>query len=289
MNKSVAELAEEQTAYWKGPGGEGWLAAYERIQRSLGEIGELTLAAAAPRPGEHVIDVGCGTGGTTAALAEAVGLGGHVLGVDISETLIDYARAQHGGQARAHRVENATFVVGDAATHPFKERGYDLVFSRFGVMFFADPVSAFRNIHRALKPAGRLVFVAWRTPQENPWGTLPARAAQPFLPPLPRPGPEDPGQFSFGDRARVERILRHSGFASPRIEPIDRSIWMGASVADVLTGAGRFGPLARAFAGAEPAAIEKAKQAIAEALAPHQGPEGVRLPGACWLVQARAG
>ena len=278
--KTAAELAAEQAAYWNGPGGEGWLAAYQRIQRAIGDIGEVGLTAAAPRHGEHVIDIGCGTGDTTAALARAVGLAGHVLGVDISETLIT--------AARAHRLDNATFVVGDAATHPFQAGHYDLVFSRFGVMFFADPVAAFRNIRRALKPAGRLVFIAWRTPQENPWGTTPVRAAQPFLPPQQRPGPEDPGQFAFGDRARVERILGEAGFTALRFEPIDRQIWMGDTVAEVVAGAGKFGPLARAFANAEPAAIEKAKQAIAEVLAPHEGPEGVRLPGACWLVRASA-
>ena len=278
--KTKEELSSEQAAYWNGPGGDGWLAAYERIERSIGDIGDMGLAAAAPQRGEHAIDIGCGTGGTTAALAHGVGIGGHVLGVDISETLIE--------AARSHRLENASFVVGDAATHPFKAHSHDLVFSRFGVMFFADPVAAFRNIHRALKPTGRLVFIAWRTPQENPWGTVPARAAQPFLPPMPRPGPDDPGQFSFGDRARVERILGEAGFHRLRIEPIDRQIWMGASIADVLASAGRFGPLARAFAGAEPTAIDKAKQAIAEALAPHEGPDGVRLPGACWLVEANA-
>jgi SAM-dependent methyltransferase len=278
--KTAAELAAEQAAYWNGPGGEGWLAAYQRIQRAIGDIGEVGLTAAAPQHGEHVIDIGCGTGDTTAALARAVGLAGHVLGVDISETLIT--------AARAHRLDNATFVVGDAATHPFQAGHYDLVFSRFGVMFFADPVAAFRNIRRALKPAGRLVFIAWRTPQENPWGTTPVRAAQPFLPPQQRPGPEDPGQFAFGDRARVERILGEAGFTALRFEPIDRQIWMGDTVAEVVAGAGKFGPLARAFAGAEPAAIEKAKQAIAEVLAPHEGPEGVRLPGACWLVRASA-
>jgi SAM-dependent methyltransferase len=278
--KTKSELAAEQAAYWNGPGGDGWLAAYERIQRSIGDIGDIGLAAAAPQHGEHVIDIGCGTGGTTAALAHAVGIAGHVLGVDISETLIE--------NARAHRLENATFVVGDAATHPFQAGHYDLVFSRFGVMFFADPVAAFRNIRRALKLSGRLVFIAWRTPQENPWGTTPTRAALPFLPPQPPPGPEDPGQFAFGDRARVERILGEAGFHKLRLEPIDRLIWMGPSLAEVLASAGRFGPLARAFAGAEPAAIEKAKQAIAEALAPHEGPDGVRLPGACWLVEANA-
>ena len=280
MSRSAAELAAEQAAYWNGPGGAGWLAAYERIQRSIGDIGDLALAAAAPRHGEHAIDVGCGTGGTTATLAHGVGLAGHVLGVDISEPLVT--------AARAHRLDNASFVVGDAATHPFREAAYDLVFSRFGVMFFAEPVAAFRNLHRALKPSGRLVFLAWRSAAENPWSTAPVRAAAPFLPPLPRPGPEDPGQFSFGDRARVERILRESGFQHLRIEPIDRPIWIGDTVAEVVANSDRFGALARAFAGAEADSVARAKEAIAAALAPHEGPEGVRLPGACWLVEANA-
>lgn len=279
--KSAAELAAEQAAFWNGPGGQGWLAAYERIDRSIGDLGKTALAAANAQHGERVIDVGCGTGGTTAALGKSVGLSGHVLGVDISEPLIE--------AARAHRLPNATFVVGDAAMHPFHAASYDLVFSRFGVMFFGDPVAAFRNFHHALKPSGRIVFVCWRTPQENPWGLVPLRAAQPFLPPLPRLGPEDPGQYSFGDRARVERILKGADFARIEIEPLDRPIWMGKDVAEIVAGVDRFGPLARAFAEAEPGAAEKAKAAIAAALEPHASAEGVMLPGACWLVSARVG
>jgi ubiquinone/menaquinone biosynthesis C-methylase UbiE len=280
--KGTAELAAEQAAYWNGPGGQGWLATYhQRIERSIADLGKDALAAANARAGEHVIDVGCGMGGTTADLARAVGPTGHVLGADISEPLID--------SARSHRVDNATFVIGDATTYPFKEAAYDLVFSRFGVMFFGDPVAAFKNLRRALKPTGRLVFLAWRTPQENPWGHVPLRAAAPFLPPMPRPGPEDPGQYSFGDRARVERILKEAGFATPGIAPIDRPIWLGNTAAEVAETIGRFGPMARAFADAEPAAIEKARAAIAEALVPHQGPDGVMLPGACWLVRAGRG
>ncbi len=179
--KTTAEHAAEQAAYWKGPGGQGWLATYSRIE------------------------------------------------LDISEALI--------AAARERRVDNATFVVGDAVTHPFKAQSCDLVFSRFGVMFFAEPVIAFANFKRALKPDGRMVFICWRAPQDNPWATVSLRAAQPFLPPLPRPGPEDPGQFAFGDRARVERILKEAGFARFAIEP-------------------------------------------------HLGPQGVVLPGACWLVTA---
>jgi SAM-dependent methyltransferase len=278
--KSRDELAADQAAFWNGPGGQGWLAAYARIERSIAPLSEIVLAAAAAQPGENVIDVGCGTGGTTAALARAVGPSGHVLGVDISQPLIEAARAQ--------ALANATFMLGDAAVQPFHELSVDLVFSRFGVMFFADPVKAFRNLRSALKPGGRLVFLCWRTPQENPWGLVPLRAAQPFLPPMPRPGPEDPGQYSFGDRDRVARILGEAGFGAPSFEPVDRPIWMGGSIAEVVEGSGRFGPLARAFAEATPTAREQAQAAIAEALASHAGADGVMLPGACWLVRAAA-
>jgi SAM-dependent methyltransferase len=282
--KSRDELAADQAAFWNGPGGQGWLAAYARIERSLTPFSEIALVAAAAKSGESVIDVGCGTGGTTAALARAVGAagasGGHVLGVDISQPLIETARAQ--------ALANATFVLGDATVQPFDELSVDLVFSRFGVMFFADPVKAFRNLRSALKPDGRLVFLCWRTPQENPWGLVPLRAAQPFLPPIPRPGPEDPGQYSFGDRNRVARILSEAGFGAPSFEPVDRPVWLGNSVAEVVEGSGRFGPLARAFADAAPEAREQALTAIAQALAPHAGANGVTLPGACWLVRAAA-
>ena len=118
---------------------------------------------------------------------------------------------------------------------------------------------------------------------------MPLRAAQPFVPPLARPGPEDPGQFSFGDRARVERILKEAGFAAPAFRPIDRPVFLGKDIADILDNTGRFGPLARAFAEAGPTAIDKAKAAIAAALEPHLGPDGVALPGACWLVSAGRG
>ena len=278
--KSAAELAAEQAAFWKGPGGQGWLAAYQRIQRSLVDINHAVLAFADVQPGERLIDVGCGTGDTTAALAAAAGPAGRVLGLDISDPLIEAARAK--------AASNSSFVVGDATTYPFEAGTFDLVFSRFGVMFFGEPVAAFRNLHRALKPSGRLTFVCWRTPQENPWGLVPVRAAAPFLPPLPKLGPEDPGQYSFGDRARVERILTEAGFASLSLKPLDVPIYMGRDVAEVVANADRFGPLARAFADATPEAADKARAAIAEVLAPHAKPEGVLLPGACWLVSAKA-
>ena len=273
------ELAADQAAFWNGPGGKMWLDAYERIQRGIAGFGEVVLKAADARPGERVLDIGCGTGGTTAELARAIGPSGHVLGVDISESLV--------GVARGQKLGNATFEVGDATTFPFQAGSVDLVFSRFGVMFFGDPVAAFTNIRRALKPGGRLVFICWRAPRENPWAAVPMRAAAPHLPPIERPGPEDPGQYSFGDRARVERILTQAGFGTPLFEPVDLMLNQGKDIPDVLQRVGDVGPLARLFKEAAPDQIAKAKDAIAEALKPYATPDGVKLAGACWLVRAQ--
>lgn len=279
--KSTVELAAEQAALWNGPGGQNWLKAQARLDHLMAGITREALALANAQPGEMAIDVGCGPGTTTAALASAVGPEGHVLGVDISQVLIDAALTR--------RLPNATFVVADAGTHPFEAGSADLIFSRFGVMFFADPVAAFVNLRRALKPSGRLAFVCWRSALDNPWSLTPVRAAAPFLTLPPRPDPEEPGQFAFGDRARVERILKGAGFAGLAIEPLDVEIWMGRDPADVVANAGRFGPLARPLAEADPAAAARAKAAIIEAMAPHATKDGVSLPGACWLVSAKPG
>ena len=276
--KTTTELAADQAAFWNGKGAKMWLASYDRIQRSLAGFSDAVLAAAAAKPGEKVLDVGCGTGTTTAALAAAVGPQGRVLGVDISEELV--------GAARSQGLANARFTVGDATTEAFEAASFDLVFSRFGVMFFADPVTAFKNLRRAMKPSGRLVFVCWRTPQENPWGSVPMRAAAPHLPPSEKPGPEDPGQYAFGDPARVERILKAAGFGTPSFVKVDRPNVMGQDVAGTVENLGKFGPLARMFAEATPEQVAKAKAAIAEALAPYATAGGVTLDAACWLVSA---
>src|SRR5262249_25477242 len=150
---------------------------------------------------------------TTAELAQAVAPGGGAFGIDISSTLIEAANAE--------RIANARFAVADAAVHAFEAASFDLLFSRFGVMFFGDPVAAFRNLRKAVKPSGRLTFLCWRSTEENPWNRLPVQAAAPHLPPMPRPGPGEPGPFSFGDSARVHEILSAAGFADIRMQPLD--------------------------------------------------------------------
>jgi SAM-dependent methyltransferase len=275
------DIAAEQAAFWNGPGAESWLGSLARIERSITGFGEQALAAAAAQPGEDIIDIGCGTGSTTLALGSAVGAGGMVLGLDLSEPLIDVAR-------RKSPPPQVTFMVGDAATNRFEAARTDLLFSRFGVMFFADPVAAFANLRRALKPTGRLTFVCWRPVTENNWVLVPMKAAAPHLPPAERPGPDDPGPFAFGDPARVTRILTEAGFTPPAFQPLDRQLWSGDTIEEAVESMTKFGPLARVFADASHAQTAKAKEAIAAALEPHLRGDGVHLGGACWLVSARA-
>jgi SAM-dependent methyltransferase len=278
--KSKDELAAEQAAFWNGPGGKMWLAVYDtRIEPQLAEFSRAALDAAAARPGERVLDVGCGTGQTTVTLAGRVTPGGSALGVDISQTLIEAARSRAAGNAR--------FEVADAGNFAFEPASFDLLFSRFGVMFFGDPVAAFRNLRAALRLQGRLTFMCWRTVEENPWQGLCVRAAAPHLPPMVRPGPGEPGPFAFGEDGRVRSILSEAGFTDISLRPLDGPMMMGKDVAQVVEGLGRLGPLARPLAEAPAEAAGKARAAVAQALAPHAGPQGVVLPGAAWIVQAR--
>src|SRR5689334_20742768 len=158
----------EQIEYWNGGAAETWVELQDRLDRQLDSLGRAALAALGPRAGEHVLDVGCGSGQATLQLADAVSPGGRVLGIDISEPLLAAAR---------HRNRNprVSFLRADAQTHPF-EQPFDAIYSRFGVMFFADPVAAFVNLKRALKPGGRLAFVCWRAEAENPVMTVPIAA-----------------------------------------------------------------------------------------------------------------
>src|SRR5919202_367006 len=181
----------EQIEYWNGTAADTWVAQQERLDRQLDPLGRAALRVLAPRPGEHVLDVGCGSGQTTLQLADAVGPDGRVVGVDVSSQLLAAAR-------RRPRPANVAFEQADAQTYAF-ERPFDAIYSRFGVMFFADPVAAFANLRRALKPGGRMAFVCWREEAANPMMTVPMAAAAKHLPPLPPPAQDAhaPGPFAF--------------------------------------------------------------------------------------------
>lgn len=270
-----------QIEYWNGAGGERFARSQETIDRSLAKITDAAMAFAAPQPDERVLDVGCGCGTTTFRLRELVGPNGATAGVDVSKVMLNVAHAR----AAAANADVA-FVEDDAATHDFQPV-FDLVFSRFGVMFFADPVAAFSNIRNALNKTGRLVFVCWRTLPENLWAYIPLVAAKPFLPPMEPQDPNAPGPFAFADGGRIHYILSGSGFSAITVEKLDTTMTMGASVEEASAEAMNIGPVSRAAAELDEDTRAKIRASIAGAFAKYKSPEGVSLPAACWLVRAR--
>jgi len=268
-----------QVAYWDGPGGVHWVRRQEVWDRALEPLTTALIARAAVQPGERVVDIGCGCGDTTLALARLVGASGHVLGIDVSEAML--ARAA----ARLPPGAPVELVRADATTHGFAG-DHDLLFSRLGVMFFHSPGAAFANLRSALKPGGRLAFCCFRAPAENEWAMVPLRAAYAHVPPPPRPGPEDPGPFSFADAARVRRILGEAGFAEVALEPLDTSIDLaaGGGFEAAVESALEVGPTSRAVDGQPPAVRDTVAAALREALAPHRRGDAVPLWAALWIV-----
>ena len=199
------------------------------------------LRDANARSGERVIDVGCGSGTLTLRAAERVGPAGRVLGVDLSRPLLDHARSRCSG------IGHIELAHGDAGTFSFESAGMDLVTSRFGVMFFPDPVQAFSNLGNALRKAGRLVVATWRPVDLNPWVTFLLRAFPEIE--APPPPPEDkPGPFSLSSPDRIQSILERAAFSDIRLEPFDTSLELGATVDQALTTFTEVGPLSRVLA-----------------------------------------
>jgi SAM-dependent methyltransferase len=216
-------------------------------------------------------------------LAERAGATGSATGIDISAPMLDVARkrAQEMGFA-------AAFIEGDATDYLFKAEQFDLAFSQFGVMFFADPVAAFANIHKAMKPDGRIVFACWRHPFENPWSHVPEAAAKPHLPAAPPSDPNAPGRYSFANPDRVRSVLLQAGFHAPEMAKFDARIHLGNTPEEAASSSIDGGPLMRTLADADDATRAKVRIAVTARLARELGPGGIYLTAGAWLVAARA-
>lgn len=273
------EVAAEQLAYWNGPGGERWATSWQMFDRADAAISEALLARAAPAAGERVLDIGCGAGTTTLALRERVGPGGAVTGIDISAPMLAVARARAAGT-------DIAFLEADAAAYPFRPE-HDLVFSRFGVMFFAEPERAFANLRTAAAAGGRLAFVCWRPADENGWVTVPMGAARALAPDVAPPPPGVPGPFAFGDRDRLHGILERAGWQQIAIERGDHAMILGSTAEEAAHAALVVGPLARSIADLAADTRARLLERLVEAMAPFATPDGVALPTSCWLVSAR--
>jgi SAM-dependent methyltransferase len=183
------------------------------------------------------------------------------------------------------------FVLADATVYPFHPETFDLLISRFGVMFFADPVLSFANLRRALRPTGRVAFVCWREPRDNPWMMAPLQAVYQHVPKLPQVGPEEPGPFAFASEERVQRILRDAGYSDIGLERCDLSldIAVGGGLEAAVQGAFEIGPASRALEGHSAETRAKAREQVRETLKPFVRGDKVELAGSIWIVTARAG
>lgn len=274
---------DEQRDYWTGDVGRSWVEHQEALDRTLTSVSERLIELLAPRPGETIFDIGCGAGETTLRIAKRVGLSGRAIGVDISPTLL--ARARERAAAAESR---AQFVEADAEAESFHAANADAVASRFGIMFFADPVRAFTNLRSALKPGGRLVVSCWREPHLNEWVTVPMGALQTLVPTVPA-DPHAPGPFAFANKARVTAILEAAGFGRIAIEPFEFTMKVGEG-ADPVGAAVQFylqiGPAARAIREAHGDVQAAAPGLLAAALSKHIHDGVVRLGATTWMVTA---
>jgi SAM-dependent methyltransferase len=276
---------------FKEQAGEAWVRLQERTDAQIDPWGRAAIARLGVASGEQVLDVGCGCGQTLLELAELVGPTGRVLGVDISGPML--ARARERAAARPP----IELALGDAQTFAFSPGAFDAIYSRFGVMFFADARAAFANLWRAARPDGRLGFVCWQELARNPWAALPLAAVRRLLPPPAKPDPTppvmmaegQPGPFFLSDPARVRAILGDAGWRDVEIAPVEMPLHFGgAATLDEAVAYGlQIGPAARAIAEAPEDRRPPLEAAVRDALAPFASARGVWMDGAAFVVTAR--
>jgi SAM-dependent methyltransferase len=274
-------MDDQQAALWNGRAGQAWVDAQEPLDQMFKPFEELLVDAVSAASAHRVLDVGCGTGSTTLAAARLIGATGHCTGVDISDPMIASARA------RAEREgAHVTFINADAQVQAFEPESFDMIISRFGVMFFDDPVRAFANLRRAAREGAMLRFIAWRSAAENPFMTAAERAAAPLLPNMPARQPDAPGQFAFANEGRVYGILEKSGWADIEIRPID--VPCALPEKELVPYLSRFGPLGRILHELDEQTRNRVVEAARAAFEPYVHGADVRFTAACWTVGARA-
>ncbi len=277
---------EAQQEYWNGEVGERWAERDDFMARLLEPAAFALLEKISPISGIDAIDIGCGGGSQTMTLAEKIGMGGSVLGVDISEPLLSRARqrAIHTESKRA----DVEFLKTDASTNQFTANSVDLLFSRFGVMFFDDPVAAFANLRHALRPDGNLGFCCWREKSANDWINLPYQAIRSYLPEQIEEDPCAPGPFAFARHEYVSEVLENAGFSGVQITPCDVPMSFGPSrgIQDAVKELTMTGPIAKLMADLSDDIRARAFEGVVEALEPNYSDGMVALSGAIWLVTA---
>lgn len=280
--KTTPPFEEDQQTLWNGSAGQAWVDAQTLLDDMFRPFENLLADAVSAASARQVLDIGCGTGSTTLAAARRLGAGAKCIGVDISQPMIATAKA------RAHRENMAVdFIVADAGNHAFEPASVDTIISRFGVMFFDDPVAAFKNLRRAARNGASLQMIAWRSAAENPFMTTAERAAAPLLAGIPPRKPDGPGQFAFADSRYVENILQQGGWAEIDIKPIDVVCTFPAS--DLPMYMTRLGPLGRILQAQDEAARHRIIDTVRPAFDAYITGAEVRYTAACWAISANAG
>ncbi|ADO75183.1 class I SAM-dependent methyltransferase [Stigmatella aurantiaca] len=278
---AASQTAGEQSKLWNGLTGRAWVETQDLLDPMFKPLEDLLVEAVFAGSESQVLDVGCGTGSTALAVARRLGAKGRCIGIDISEPMITAARA------RAERENTpASFIRANAQNHAFEPASFDMILSRFGVMFFDDFVQAFANLRRAAKDGAELRFIAWRSLSENPFVTTAEHAAAPLLPNLPARRLDGPGPFAFADQGRVSRILEESGWAEIDIRPIDVACTLPEK--ELVRYVTRIGPLGLILHEADDRTRTQVIETVCAALAPYVHGAEVRFSAACWRIGARA-
>ncbi|MCP4004949.1 MAG: class I SAM-dependent methyltransferase [bacterium] len=273
----------EQIEYWNKQAGLKWVEQQKDLDALILPLGMEALDRARVISGECVLDVGCGTGQMSALLGERVGDAGEVLGLDISSPMLARARER----CSAAGLTNADFLQADGQTHRFDNPRFDLLFSRFGVMFFAEPDAAFSNLRNALVPGGRVAFVCWQGIARNAWMREPMMAGFKHLPPPTPPKPGAPGPFAFADPDRVRSILETAGFRAIEIESVERELTVGTDLDQATDFLLNIGPLSAAMRESTPEVREAVRNEVSRALEGSARADGVHLDSAAWIVSAQ--
>ena len=280
---------KSQIEFWNGDTGRNWVAYDTLMEAMLQPIGEAVLHVFRFISHSRALDIGCGCGHPTLSLATRIGPGGSVTGVDVSAPMLSVAQELTATKTPERAAIN--FLEVDAQVHPFDPASVEHVFSRFGVMFFEDPVAAFRNIHRALTASGTLAFCCWQSRTVNPFMTVPAQAALALLPPPPEMPPQAPGPFAFAEPDYVHSILSQSGFSDISITPLNQDLVFGAGLplSEIVEHLVKIGPIAQMVREAPDALQQPVRERVATALTPFfTENSGITLEGQFWQVTANA-
>ncbi|MBI06772.1 MAG: hypothetical protein CMM54_07325 [Rhodospirillaceae bacterium] len=276
----------EMNRYWNDLAGQRWVQFQQQLDGQIRNIGRMAMDQADLRAGQAVLDIGCGCGDSSLELARRVAPGGRIYGVDLSQTMLNWALERAGYEPELA----ISFERKDAQNAKFEPAGFNHAFSRFGVMFFEDPVAAFGNIRSALAPGGQLTFICWRPVELNPWMAIPIDIACRFVTPLEPITPGTPGPFGLADGARTKKILTEAGYRDIVIEALDEAFYVSgpgtveAAVAHCIG----MGPVGRLVADVDSDVRNLVAAALADTFSSFHDGTGVRMASATWIVTARA-